>query len=69
MFLKISLHRFLPLVFTRPDSKGICIGMVLIYLQKAFDTIDHKILIEKMKCMGFSNDVTKLFECYLSKNI
>ena len=34
-------------------------GMILIGLQKAFDTIDHKILIEKMKCMGFSNDVIK----------
>ena len=43
--------------------------MILIDLQKAFDTIDHKILIEKMKCMGFSNDVTKWFESYLSKRM
>ena len=43
--------------------------MILIDLQKAFDTIDHKILIEKLKCMGFSNDVTKWFESYLSKRI
>ena len=43
--------------------------MNLIDLQKAFDTIDHKILIEKMKCMGFSNDVTNWFECYLSKRM
>ena len=43
--------------------------MILIDLQKAFDTTDHKILIEKMKCMGFSNGVTKWFECYLSKRI
>ena len=43
--------------------------MILINLQKAFDTIDHKILIEKMTCIGFSNDVTKLFESYLSKRI
>ena len=41
--------------------------MILIDLQKAFDTIDRKILIEKMKCVGFSNDVTKWFERYLSK--
>ena len=47
-------------------GSGLLTGMILIDLQ-AFDTIDHKILIEKMKCMGFSNDVTKWFECYLSK--
>ena len=44
-------------------------GMILIDLQKAFDTIDHKILIEKMKCMDFSNGVTEWFECYLSKRM
>ena len=43
--------------------------MILIDLQKAFDTIDHKILLEKMKCMGFSNGVTKWYECYLSKRM
>ena len=36
--------------------------MILINLQKGFDTIKHKMLTEKMKCMGFSNDIIK-FEC------
>ena len=44
-------------------------GMILIDLQKAFDAIDRKILIDKMNCMGFSNDATKWFECYLSKRM
>ena len=41
--------------------------MILIDLQ-VFNTIDRKILIEKMKCMRFSN-VTKWFESYLSKRV
>ena len=72
-FSKISLHRFLPLYLQDKVAKGfdsgLLTGMILIDLQKAFDTIDHKILIEKMKCMGFSNDVTKWFESYLSKRM
>ena len=39
--------------------------MIIIDLQKAFHTVDHKILIEKMKCMGFSNGVTKWSECFI----
>ena len=50
-------------------DSGLLTGMILIDLQKAFDTIDHKILIEKTKCMGFSNDVIKWFESYLSKRM
>ena len=41
-------------------------GMMLIDLQKTFDTLDHKILLEKMKCVGFSNKTTKWFHSYLT---
>ena len=30
-------------------------GMILIDLQKAFDTLDLKILLEKRKCISFSD--------------
>ena len=50
-------------------DSGLLTGVILIDLQEAFDTIDHKILLEKMKCMGFSNGVAKWFECYLSKRM
>ena len=41
--------------------------MILIDLQKAFDTIDHKILLHKMQFFGFSEKVIKWYKCYLSE--
>ena len=41
-------------------------GLILIDLQKAFDTIVHEILLEKMGCTGFSGEVISWFESYLS---
>ena len=41
-------------------------GATLIDLQKAFDTIDIKFLLEKMKCIGFSNKTIKCFYFYLT---
>ena len=40
--------------------------MVLIDLQKAFDTIDYGILQDKMKCLGFSNSMVAWFNSYLT---
>ena len=34
-------------------------GMILINLQKAFDTLDHKILLDRTKCIGFSDNKIK----------
>ena len=42
-------------------------GMILIDLQKAFDTIDHKILLDKMYYFGFSEKVVLWFKSYLSE--
>ena len=52
---------------TKGFNSGWLTGMIFIDLQKVFNTTDHKILIEKMKCMGVSIDATKWFECYLSR--
>ena len=42
------------------------IGMILVDLQKKFDTLGHGILLEKMKYFGFWASVIKMFESYLS---
>ena len=43
--------------------------MVLIDLQKAFDTIDHKILLKKLKYIGLSDDATNWIKSYLRNRI
>ena len=39
--------------------------MILIDLQKAFDTIDHEIFLDKMVCLGFSDSTISWFKSYL----
>ena len=39
--------------------------MVLIDLQQAFDTIDHQILLKKVKYLGFSKNTVTWFKSYL----
>ena len=40
-------------------------GMILVDLQKAFDTLEHGVLLEKMKYLSFRTSVIKWFESYL----
>ena len=39
--------------------------MILIDLQKAFDTFDHQVLLKKMKYLGFSKNTIAWFKSYL----
>ena len=41
-------------------------GMILIDLQKAFDTIDHKLLLEKLAFIGFSEKAIEWFKSYIT---
>ena len=45
---------------------GLLTGVILIDLQKAFDTIDHNILLLKMPSLGFSHEVIDWYKSYLS---
>ena len=46
-------------------NSGLLTGMILIDLQKAFDTIDYYILQQKLPSLGFSNKVIDWFKSYL----
>ncbi len=46
-------------------DKGKLSGMVLFDLQKAFDSVDHSILLLKVKAMGFINMACKRIKSYL----
>ena len=39
--------------------------MILIDLQKAFDTIDHEMFLKNIKCMGFSESAIGWHKSYL----
>ena len=45
---------------------GLVTGMVLIDLQKAFDTINHDIILKKLSIIGFSDHNVKWLQSYLS---
>ena len=47
-------------------GNGLFTGMILIDLQKAFDTIDHNIRLEKLKAIGFGDDTVNWFHSYLT---
>ena len=44
-------------------------GMILIDLQKAFDTIDHDILLKKLSAIGFSNHTIGWLKSYRSNRL
>ena len=48
-------------------ESGKSTGMILIDLQKAFDTLDHDILLDKMKYLGFTSKNNRLIWFLLKK--
>ena len=50
-------------------DEGLLTRMILIDRQKEFDTIDHQILLQKLKVIKFSESTIKWFKTYLSEKI
>ena len=61
----LSLAQLTDFVATGMD-KQMHMGMILVDLKKAFDTLDHGVLLEKMKCFGFQTSIIDWFESYFS---
>ncbi|CAB3996609.1 Hypothetical predicted protein [Paramuricea clavata] len=61
----IALAHFTEQILDNLDHRKIT-GAVSIDLRKAFDTVDHTILLEKLKTIGFTSSVLDWFSSYLS---
>ena len=61
----IALTQLTEEILQNLDNKMIT-GAVFIDLRKAFDTVDHSLLISKLQNLGFSNPVVNWFRSYLS---
>ena len=47
-------------------DKGHIVGLVILDLQKAFDTVNHTILIMKLRAIGLTESSIRWFSSYLS---
>ena len=64
----VSIAKFLKNVVDSLDSGDYCIG-VFLDLCKAFDVVDHEILLKKLEHYGFRGRVLSLIRSYLSDRV
>ena len=50
-------------------DEGLLTGLILTDLQKAFDTINHEVILQKLKAVRFSEQSIRRFRCYLCDQI
>ncbi len=58
------LANFLNEIYEEVDNGGTC-GVLFLDLAKAFDTVDHLILVDKLKLLGFKASAQSWFSSYL----
>ena len=60
-----ALHDLTENIFSSLDEKQFCMG-IFIDLRKAFDTVDHEILVEKLEFYGLRGTSGNFLRSYLS---
>ena len=60
---------FLTDKFLKGFDEGLLTGMILIYLQKALETINHEILFKKLEAIGFLDKCLQWFRSYRNERI
>ena len=60
---------FLTYKILKGFDEGLLSGIILVNLPKAFGTINHEIIFQKIRGMGFSEGCITLFQSYLSERI
>ena len=45
-------------------NKGQEVGVIIMDLSKAFDTLNHKLLLKKLQAYGFDKKSLSFIECY-----
>ena len=50
-----------------PDKQGYA-GVILMYLSKEFETIDHELQLTKLNAYGFDTNSLQIIQSYLSNN-
>jgi hypothetical protein len=61
--MKMSQNR--SLYTTHMDKKQVT-GVVYLDLKKAFDTVNHQVLMKKLKCLGVNGQTLSWFQSFLS---
>ena len=64
----LALNEMVNMILNAWDKKMFSLG-VFIDLKKAFDTVNHKILIEKFKYYGIRGVASQFLESYLSNRL